>query len=49
VPADVYADVDFDALNSKVSEYRSLTRQHGFDAALSHYASEPLVARVEQR
>lgn len=48
VPVEVYEGVDFDALNRKVAEYRRVTRQHGFDAALSLYAGEPLVARVEQ-
>ena len=48
VPVEVYEGVDFDALNRQVAEYRRVTRQQGFDAALSLYAGEPLVARVEQ-
>jgi hypothetical protein len=48
VPADVYAGVDFAALNAEVAMYRQLTREHGFDAALSHYADEP-VAVVSER
>jgi hypothetical protein len=48
VPIEVYAGIDFNALNRQVAEYRSLSREHGFDAALSRHAGEPLVARVEQ-
>jgi hypothetical protein len=48
VPVEVDAGMDFDALNRNVAEYRALSREHGFDAALSRHAGEPLVARVEQ-
>lgn len=48
VPVEVYEGVDFDALNAKVTEYRELTREHGFEAALSHYAGEPVAVRSER-
>lgn len=48
VPVEVYEGVDFDALNAKVTEYRELGREHGFEAALSHYAGEPVAVRSER-
>lgn len=48
VPEEAYAGIDFEALNRRVADYRNVGREHGFDAALSLYAGEPLVARVDQ-
>lgn len=48
VPTEVYDGIDFESLNRRVAEYRSISREGGFDAALSDYASEPVVVRVEQ-
>lgn len=42
VPHEVFEGIDFEAFNDRVSEYRELTRDHGFDAALSHHAGEPV-------
>lgn len=46
VPAGAYEGIDFDAFNRGVEEYRALTREHGFSAALSHYAGEPVLVRT---
>jgi hypothetical protein len=48
VPAGVYDGMDFAAFNARVAEYRKLTREGGFEAALSHHAGEPVAIRTGQ-
>jgi hypothetical protein len=46
VPSDVYEGIDFEDFNRVVDEYRALTRENGFSAALSRYVGEPVVVRT---
>lgn len=49
IPAEDYDGFDVDAFNERVSRYRAVTAEHGFDASLSLYCGEPTVVVHQSR